>query len=247
MRAPQTHRTVDRITQVLEEVVRTPGVSFAELARALDAPKSSTHGFIRGLLVRGWLYEADRRFYLGPAVYALTLSSGEIRAGSVTQDDLNELFEASSLPVFLGVRAGDHLIYVAGAGEDPVIGFHARSNIRRPLLETAGGKALLAELSPSERDAHLARLGSEGREAVDSFLHDLPGISSGRTAVNTRPGGSRLGIATVVHNQAGVAVASVTLVGPISVVEPRVPELRKLLLGHAGDWSRRAASPREAV
>jgi CRP-like cAMP-binding protein len=36
--------------RILEEVVYKPGLTFAELARALNAPKSSVHGFIRGLL-----------------------------------------------------------------------------------------------------------------------------------------------------------------------------------------------------
>src|SRR6185295_4181736 len=66
---PQNHRTVDRVTQILEEVVYHPGMSFAELVRALGAAKSSVHGFIRGLLAKGWLYEDDHRFYLGPAVH----------------------------------------------------------------------------------------------------------------------------------------------------------------------------------
>ena len=52
-RAPQNHRTVDRVTRILEEVVYSPGMTFAELVRALDAPKSSVHGFIRGLLAKG--------------------------------------------------------------------------------------------------------------------------------------------------------------------------------------------------
>ena len=34
---PQTHRTIDRVTQILEEVVYHPGMSFAELVRALGA------------------------------------------------------------------------------------------------------------------------------------------------------------------------------------------------------------------
>ncbi len=75
-RAPQNHRTIDRVTRILEEVVYKPGMSFAELVRALDTPKSSMHGFIRGLLAKGWIYENQRRFYLGPAVYGLTLASG---------------------------------------------------------------------------------------------------------------------------------------------------------------------------
>jgi DNA-binding IclR family transcriptional regulator len=91
VRAPQNHRTVDRVTHILEQIVYKPGMTFAELARALDAPKSSVHGFLGGLLAKGWLYEADRRYYLGPAVYGLTMASGHIRAGLVTHADLAAL------------------------------------------------------------------------------------------------------------------------------------------------------------
>src|SRR2546425_5302509 len=107
-RVPQNHRTVDRVTRILEGVACRPGMTFAELARALDAPKSSVHGFISGLLANGWLYEQDHRFYLGPAVYGLTLASGHIRAGLVTHADLAALHEETGVAVFLGVQAGDH-------------------------------------------------------------------------------------------------------------------------------------------
>ena len=36
-RAPQNHRTVDRVTRILEEVVYSPGMTFAELVRAIRA------------------------------------------------------------------------------------------------------------------------------------------------------------------------------------------------------------------
>ena len=64
------------------------GMRFAEWVRVLDAAKSSVHGLIRGLLAKGWLYQEQHRFYLGPAVYGLTLASGHIRAGLVTHEDL---------------------------------------------------------------------------------------------------------------------------------------------------------------
>ena len=158
---PQNHRTIDRVTRILEEVVYNPGMTFAELVRALDAPKSSVHGFIRGLLASGWLYQDQHRFYLGPAVYGLTLASGHIRAGLVTHEDLVALHEQTGLAAFLGVQAGDHLIYIAEAGSDHVAGFDARSSIRRTLLITAGGKALLAERSEAERDSYLRRRSEE--------------------------------------------------------------------------------------
>ena len=247
VRAPQNHRTVDRVTRILEEVVYKPGMTFAELARALNAPKSSVHGFIRGLLAKGWLYEADHRFYLGPAVYGLTLASGHIRAGLVTHADLAKLHEETGVAVFLGVQAGDHLIYIAEAGSDSIASFEARSNIRRTLLVTAGGKALLAAKSDTEREAYLRRRGTEEADLVADFLGEYEMIRKSRIATNVRLSGTRFAIATTVQNQSGEAVATITLVGPDADLHPRAEELSKVLLRHVDLWSRRSLKPREAI
>ncbi|WP_184854959.1 IclR family transcriptional regulator [Acidovorax soli] len=244
---PQNHRTVDRVTQILEEVVYRPGMTFAELVRALGAAKSSVHGFIRGLLAKGWLYEDQHRFYLGPAVYGLTLASGHIRAGSVTHQDLVALHEETGLAVFLGVQAGDHLIYIAEAGSDPVAGFEARSNIRRTLLSTAGGKALLAAKSPSERELYLRRRPREEAELVDVFLGELDGITKAQVAKNLNPARMRCGLATAVRSRAGDVVASVTVVGPIAEMEPRFAALSAALVKHASAWARLSTIPREVI
>lgn len=246
-REPQNHRTVDRVTSILEQVVYKPGITFVELVRALDAAKSTVHGFIQGLLAKGWLYEDQNRFYLGPAVYGLTLASGQIRAGLVTHADLVALHEATGLAVFLGVQAGDYLIYIGDAGADPVVSFEMHSNIRRPLLLTASGKALLAERPDASRTAYLRRCGAEQKELVDRFLDELGSIRSTRIATNLRQSGTRFAIATAVHNTAGEAVAAVTLVGPTSDLQPRVQKLSKLLLKHVDSWASRSVSPREAI
>jgi DNA-binding IclR family transcriptional regulator len=244
---PQNHRTVDRVTKILEEVVYRPGMTFGELTRAVDAPKSSVHGFISGLLANGWLYEQNRRFYLGPAVYGLTLASGHIRAGLVTHRDLDDLHEATGLAVFLGILAGEHLIYVAEVGSDPVVGFDARSNIRRMPLATAGGKVLLAERPDAEREAYLRRRPAEESELVQQFLEELEEIQKTRIATNVRQGGARSAIATAVHNQSGEAAASITLVGPTTEVQPRVKKLSKLLLQRVDSWQERSIKAREAI
>lgn len=246
-REPQNHRTVDRVTRILEEVVYRPGMTFAELVRTLDAAKSSVHGFIGGLLATGWLYEDQNRFYLGPAVHSLTLASGQMRAGMVTHADLVALHEETGVAAFLGVQAGDHLIYIAEAGSDYNVGFQARSNIRRTLLVTAGGKALLAARSTAERDAYLRRRGPEERELVEKFLHDCEEIQQTRIAHNLTQPGRRYAIATTVHNRSGEAVASVTLVGTPAKVQPRADELGRVLLRHVDAWSQRSVNPREAI
>jgi DNA-binding IclR family transcriptional regulator len=246
-RVPQNHRTVDRVTRILEEVVYNPGMTFAELARALEAPKSSVHGFISGLLAKGWLYEVNHRFYLGPAVYGLTLASGHIRAGLVTHTDLAALHKATGVAVFLGVQAGDHLIYVAEAGSDAVAGFEARTNIRRTMLVTAGGKALLAERSDAEREAYLRRRSAEEAQLVDIFLDEYEDIRKTRIATNVRLSGTRFAIGTAVHSLQGDAVAAITLVGPASDVQPRLAKLSKILIRHVDSWSQRSVTPREAI
>ncbi len=247
MAEPQNHRTVDRVTQILEEVVYHPGMTFAELVRALGAAKSSVHGFIRGLLAKGWLYEDQHRFYLGPAVYGLTLASGHIRAGMVTHDDLAELHRETRVAVFLGVQAGDHLIYIAEAGSDYAMGFEARSDIRRTLLVTAGGKALLAERPAAQRESYLRRHSSLQPELVDRFLAEYDDIRKSRIATNLGAGGTRFGIATAVHNRSGEAVATITLVGTASELQPRIKQLSKLLIRHVDSWALRSVTPREAI
>lgn len=246
-RSPQNHRTIDRVTAIIEEVVYNPGMTFAELVRAVGAARSSVYGFIQGLLAQGWLYEDQNRFYLGPAVYSLTLASGHIRAGFVTHADLTALHEEAGVTVFVGVQAGDHLIYIDDAGIDHIEGFEARSNIRRTLLDTAAGKAILAAQSDTERMSYLRRREADEESLVDQFLEDLPDIQQSGVATNIRRRGTRFAIATVIRNQAKSPVAAVTLVGPRTEIEPRAKKLGELLIKHVNNWSKRRVSPREAI
>jgi DNA-binding IclR family transcriptional regulator len=222
-------------------------MTFAELVRVLDAPKSSVHGFIRGLLASGWLHQDQHRFYLGPAAYGLTLASGHIRAGLVTNEDLVALHEQTGLAAFLGVQAGDHLIYIAEAGSDHVAGFEARSNIRRTLLITAGGKALLAARPEAERESYLRRRSEEEADLVDRFLEEYDAIKRTRIATNVRRSGTRFALATTVHNPSGDVVASITLVGPTPDVKPRVKQLGELLIRHVDSQSQLPMATRQVT
>ena len=243
---PKNHRTIDRVTQILEEVVYHPGIGFAELARALDAPKSSVHGFIRGLQAKGWLYEDDKRFYLGPAIYGLTMASGHIRAGQVSQADLDALHKETGMTVFLGVEAGDHLIYIGESGTDALTRFAARTNIRRKLISTAGGKALLAAKTDAERDAYLRRNHADG-EAVSEFLSEFAEIRKTGVARNFRHHGAQIAFAGVVRNQAGESVAVGIVVGQTAEIQPREAKVRKLLLKHVASWTRQKTAAREPI
>jgi len=233
------HRTVDRTTQIVELVVHRPGMSFADIVRALGAAKSSVHGFIQGLLAKGWLYEEDHRFYVGPALYGLTLFSGSLRPGQVSHADLAALHKETRLAATLGVKVGDHMIYVDEVGSDQMAGFALRSTVRHPLLRTANGKALLAETPEGERDAYLRRRGQDDPDLVERFLLDYDQIRATRIATNVNRDGTRLGLATVVRNNTGEAVAAVTVVGPFAQVQPRVRALSRMLIRHVDAWAER--------
>jgi DNA-binding IclR family transcriptional regulator len=242
-----THRTVDRVTRILEEVVYNPGVTFSELVRSLGAAKSSVHGFMRGLLAKGWLYEDNGRLYLGPAVHGLTLASGHIRAGVITHADLTQLHQETDAAVFVGVQAGDHLIYIAEEGSDPVTGFDARTNIRRPLLDTAGGKVLLAVQPDAVRESFLRRLSAAEPDLVSQFLDEYQEIQRTGLATNIRRNGKRFAIATAIKNSTGAATASMTLVGPTTDLQPKSQLLGEILLRRADEFKKRTAQPREAI
>jgi DNA-binding IclR family transcriptional regulator len=247
VRVPHNHRTIDRVTHILEEVVYNPGMTLGEIVRKSGAAKSSIYSFVSGLVASGWLYQEQNRFYLGPAVYGLTLASGHIRAGLVTHADLAALQARTGLVVFLGVRAGDNLIYIDEAGSDDIENFEARTNIRRTLLDTAGGKVLLAELPRAEAEAYLRRRAGSEAELIDRFLADYESIRKTGIATNVRRHGARFAISTAVRDRNGRAVAAITFVGPTLELEARVDELGALLLETSASWSNRMVVPREAI
>jgi DNA-binding IclR family transcriptional regulator len=222
-------------------------MTLTQIVRACDAAKSSIYGFVNGLLANGWLYEEDHRYFLGPAIYALTLASGHIRAGLVTHADLLELHNATGLTVFLGVQAGDHLIYLDEAGSDTIDNFEARSDIRRPLLATAGGKALLASRPRNEIEAFLKRRTPQDASSVDAFLTEYDEIRRTGIATNVRRRGSQLAIAQVIDSKSRGALAAITLVGSRQIAEPKLAEISALLSQHIQSWVDRRAPTREAI
>jgi DNA-binding IclR family transcriptional regulator len=245
------HRTIDRVIRVLEEVVFSPGITFGDLSRKLDVPKSTLHGFVEGLLASGWLFEhsdhSRNHLFLGPAVYGLIVSSGHVRAGQVTNGDLYELQSRIETEVYLGVLVGESLIYIAEAGGNPVGSFHSRTYLRRKALLSAGGKALLATRADAEIETFLRQRPEEEAQAVDEFVNEVSRIRRTGLATNHTHGGRRFAIAAVVKDPTGKAVAALISVGPTDKVEPRKDEIGHELLEHLHQWRQRSVSAREAI
>jgi DNA-binding IclR family transcriptional regulator len=208
----------------------------------VGAPKSSVYGFVRGLLAVNWLFEQDRRLYLGPAWHSLAIASGHLRAGTVSTADLDALYRETGLTALISVRAADHLICIAEAGTDVTVRPGAPVSFRRDLLTTAGGKALLAALPETELRAFLRRRAPEEQPDVEAFLDARPSIRESGIAVNVNQRRSRTGVATVIRGPSGQAIAPVTLAGPTAEVLPRLEKLSVLLRHRVEEWRERSTA-----
>lgn len=233
------HRTVDRITAILEEVAANPdGIGLHRLAGIVDAPKSTVQGFVNGLLAAGYLVEYERRYHLGPGPYVLTLRANRLPARTVRHADLVELAETTGLSVLLGVRVGEHVVYVDEVGESPPVRFIAKSRARRPLLETASGQIMLADMP--EPELHRFLRDHPNQPAVAEFLAQLPSIRATGIARNLESpiaGGSA--IATRVEDAEGHLLAAVALIGRAEEVRPRFDELAVVLEKARARWAAR--------
>ena len=174
------HRTVDRVTGILETVSLSPrGVTLAELAGALDAAKSSVQELTNGLLA-GYLAEEDGRFHLGPGPFIIAARRNKLAALSVDHEFVAELADLGC-NVLVGVRVGDAIVFIDYVGEEsPSLTFVARTHARRPLYTSAAGKTLLANLPDDEMYRLLDMASPEQQGEVRYFLTELPDIR-GRT------------------------------------------------------------------
>jgi len=180
------HRTVDRVTGILESVSLSPrGLTLTELAAALGAARTSIQELTNGLLARGYLIEEGHRFHLGPGAFVLAARANKLAALSLDHAFVTELSEILGCTVLVGVRVGDAMIFTDHAGEEsPSLTFAARTHARRPLYTSAAGKILLANVPDDEMHRLLDLAGHEHADDVRQFLAELSEIRSRRLAFN---------------------------------------------------------------
>lgn len=145
------HRTVDRVSELLEVVVTRPaGATLTELARSVGAPVSSVQKLVDGLVAVGYLDESGRRYRLGAAPSVLVARAGR-RLPGVRHADLEAVAARLGTSVQLALRVGEDAVWADWAGGDEGIDYALASHVRSPLVETAAGRVLLAYLPEAVR------------------------------------------------------------------------------------------------
>jgi DNA-binding IclR family transcriptional regulator len=212
--SPKEHRTVSRVTTILETAAAQPdGVTLGQLAAVLGAPKSSVHGLAKGLAAAGYLREQDGRYLLGPAVGAL-LAAGAPSLSAAARPAMAELHESFDETVMLGTLVGDSVVYVDAIESSQLIRYSAPLNRRRPLYPTSTGKCFLAHMPSRRRVGYLAaHVPTVDRARVESELEDVRVLGVATNRGETLPDISAVAAPVLVG---GRVVACLALAGPTS-------------------------------
>lgn len=232
------HRTVDRVAAILEAAASSPaeGVRLKMLAELLDAPKSSVHGLVKGLLAVGYLSERSGAYTLGPGLHALLGAAERPPLGEVARPAMQRLLDRFDETVMVGQLIGSNVVYVAGLESRQLIRYSPALNERRPVLPTSMGKVFVAELPEQPRRAYVEGL-TENRRRQRTLLAELEETRQTGLAVNrneTLPG--LCGVAAGLRSQ-GTLVACLSVVGPTERLAPRMKQIQRALKAAADEIS----------
>lgn len=228
------HRTVGRVAAILEAAaIDDAGVRLSTLAELLDAPKSSVHGLLKGLVSVGYLTEVDGAYTLGPALHALLGATERPLLEEVAAGTMRKLRDEFDETVLLGYRMGDSIVYLAAEESRQLIKYVPRINTRRPVLFTSMGKIYLAELDRVDREAYVAKRVTNQRRRK-ALLTQLDEVARTGIAVNrneTEPGLSGVGAAIRERDE---LIACLSVSGPSDRLIPLLPRLSKAVKAAAG-------------
>ena len=230
------HRAANRVVDILELVAARPeGLPLREVSAELEAPKSSLLPLLRALTARGYLVQ-DRagEYRLGPGALDLGAAAPRQRElVEVARPAAVALMRRTGETVFIGVLSSDRtsVVYVDKVESDHIIRYAGGVGDRRPLHATSSGKAILAFLSPDEREEVLRSLSlSRHTERTVTSLAALRGsLDEVRRAgvcitVDELVAGAS-GIAAPVFDRYGRVAGACAIGGPTDRVRPRLKML----------------------
>ncbi|WP_016695714.1 IclR family transcriptional regulator [Rhodococcus rhodochrous] len=234
------HRTVSRVTNILELVARSEnGCRFADLTAALDAPRSSVHVLVKGLVANGYLHEESGRYTIGSAVRAL-LAAPTVPIDSAARPSMEALHDKFNETVMLSFLVGDAVVYTDVIESTHMIRYSAPLRTRRPLYPTSSGKCFLAYANETFRENYLAVHIPEG-EARDQVRAELSSIAKEGVAINrgqTLPDVSGVSVPIFGHEQ---LLAVLAMAGPTTRILDRLDEFAAAVKDETNQISTRLA------
>jgi DNA-binding IclR family transcriptional regulator len=226
--AGREHRTVTRVTTILEAAAAHPeGVKLTALSALLDAPKSSVHGLVSGLLATGYLVDRDGAYVLGPAVSLLPQPSKPSVLAHAHRS-LEALAAQCNETSTLSLLVGGSVAYVDLVESTQSIRYSAPLRVRRPLYPTSSGKCFLAYMPAGQRDSYLNEAVSDAA-ALEEIHHELDSVRRDGVAYNrgeTVPDVFAVASPVLVR---GRVVACLSIAGPRQRMEAAIDSLAEIV------------------
>jgi DNA-binding IclR family transcriptional regulator len=235
-------QSLDRAFDLLEAFgsgVEERGV--AELARELDLPRATVHRLLSSLSHRGFLAqdELTGKYRLGLKLFELgSLVGDSLDVRRVGHPAMVDLMKQSGETTHLVVLEGTDIVFVDKVETDNPFRMVSQIGRRLPARFSGSGKALLTELSEDE----LRRRFSATLDAIElgQLLAHLAHIRACGWAMDDEETQAGLRcVGTVIRDHHGVAIAGLSVSGPVvRIGDDRVPNLVQLLCSTADSISR---------
>ncbi|NGP05781.1 IclR family transcriptional regulator [Rhodococcus sp. 14C212] len=225
------HRTVSRVMAILEVVIASEpeGLRLGELSDAIGAPKSSIHGYARGLVATGYLREHEGRYLQGPAVSTLLAIGGQqVPVGY--HHALEQLSKACDETAILSMLVGDSAIIVDLVEPTQTIRASPPLHQRNPLWPVSYGKCFLAFMEPRRREAYVRRITDDPAERA-RITEELATVHDTHIGYNR---GERypdlFGVASPILLQGRDVTMAIGLAGPAARMEAQLDKISKSVL-----------------
>lgn len=193
--------SVHRALVLLRTLIDEGSLGVTQAATLLDVNASTAQRLLATLTQDGFAAQGpDRRYSVGPALHDPGLSTRVPQLIDRLRPALEELFERTDETVHVAALVGTRILHLDGIeARTHTLRFGLRVGVWLPAHVTAGGRALLAQLSDDDVDARYARLTGPKAQplGVDlDVLHEqLAGVRSSRIAWNLEE--SEPGIAAI--------------------------------------------------
>ena len=231
-------KSATRVVDMIEAVAGSlDGLGVSDLARRLAIPKSSAWNVAATLVGRQFLERtASGRLVLGERLFDVARGARFDRSlREVAHPLMIELMERTRESVFLGVLTPDFEVLLVHKVLGPeVIRYDADVGQTIPAYCTAGGRVLLASLSPRElarflKSTRRARLTERTVTDRRRLLHEIEEVRRHGVAFNfgERVAGAS-GIAAAIHGGSGRVIAELGLAGPTARLQARRADLARV-------------------
>lgn len=228
------HRTVSRVTSILEAVAAAPdGVRLANLASLLSAPKSSVFGLVKGLVANGYLIECRGIYYIGPAVFSL-LTPPKISVVEQAKPIMKKIHSVFNETVTLSARAGSSLVYIDSCESSHLIRYATPFRLRRPLYPTSSGKCFLAFAEKGFSDEYLEKTLAD-RDALSKALDEIAQVKKNKMAFNFGETLSDVSAVSVPVFKDGQVMNCISVAGPSERITNKLEEIGEMLKHEIGN------------